>query len=85
MSFFFKAVLRLGICLEVEVLSYPSPSSSLQFFFVLTLNSLFNTSDSYFSEISARLKFVLMPFSSLLLDIGHLEKVSRRASCKALG
>ena len=25
-----------------------------------------------------------MPFSGLALDIGHLEKVSRRASCKAL-
>ena len=32
----------------------------------------FNTSDSQLFEISARLKLVSVPFSSLLLDIGHL-------------
>ena len=45
-----------------------------RFFFVPTHNSLFHTSDGYFSEICARLKLVSMPFSSLLLDVGNLEK-----------
>ena len=36
-------------------------------------------------EISARLKLVSVPFSSLLLDIGHAEKrFPKRASCKAV-
>ena len=37
-------------------------------------NSFFNTSDSYQFEISGRLKLVSMPFSSLVLNIGHFEK-----------
>ena len=40
------------------------------------------TSRCYGSKISP--KAVSVPFTSLLLDIGHLEKVSGRASCKAL-
>ena len=39
-----------------------------------THNSFFNTSDSYQFEISGRLKLVSVPFSSLVLYIGHLEK-----------
>ena len=54
-----------------ELLSYsPAP---LPIFFP-THNSFFNTSDSYQFEISGRLKLVSMPFSSLVLNIGHFEK-----------
>ena len=43
-------------------------------FFFPIHNSFFNTSDSYQFEISRRLKLVSVPFSSLVLYIGHLEK-----------
>ena len=59
----------------------PPPPPALPIF--PTHNSFFNTSQLF--EISARLKLVLVPFSRLVLYIGHLEKSSRRASCKALG
>ena len=65
-------VLWLRICVEMAVdrISTQTPlPPSLVFCFVPTLNSLFNTSDSY-----------LVP---LKLALGHLE-VSRRASCQAL-
>ena len=57
--------------------------SSDLYVFALTHNSLFNTSDSYSKSVRV-LKLVSVPLSSLLLDIGHLRKVSRRPSRKAL-
>ena len=69
---FFWLVLWLGICVEVDVdrinILPPLP------IFFPTHNSFFNTSDSYQFEISGRLKLVSVPFSSLVLYIGHLEK-----------
>ena len=69
---FFWLVLWLGICVEVDVdritILPPLP------IFFPTNNSFFNTSDSYQFEISGRLNLVSVPFSSLVLDIGHLEK-----------
>ena len=73
-GFFFLCFLAfwLGICVEVygDIITPPLC------FCPYPHNSLFNTSDSYQFEIqiSARLKLVSLPFSSLLLDIGHLEK-----------
>ena len=52
----------------------PPPSPKLPPYFSPTHNSFFNTSDSYQFEISGRLKLVSVPFSSLVLYIGHLEK-----------
>ena len=56
--------------------SNPSLSSPPRpYVFVAAHNSLFNTSDSYISEIRARLKVLSALFSSLILaDIGDLEK-----------
>ena len=69
---FFWLVLWFGICVEVDVdritILPPLP------IFFATNNSFFNTSDSYQFEISGRLNLVSVPFSSLVLDIGHLEK-----------
>ena len=69
---FFWLVLWFGICVEVDVdritILPPFP------IFFPTNNSFFNTSDSYQFEISGRLNLVSVPFSSLVLDIGHLEK-----------
>ena len=69
---FFWLVLWFGICVEVDVdritILPPFP------IFFPTHNSFFNTSDSYQFEISGRLKLVSVPFSSLVLYIGHLEK-----------
>ena len=45
----------------------PAPSCPTPMFFVPTHNSFFNTSDTDLLEISACLKLVLVPFSSLLL------------------
>ena len=61
----------------------PPPIPPRPYVFALTHNSLFNTSDSYSKSVRA-LKLVSVPLSSVRLDIGHLSKVSRRASCKAL-
>ena len=70
---FFWLVLWLGICVELDVdritILTPLPP-----YFFPTHNSFFNTSDSYQFEISGRLKLVSVPFSSLVLYIGHLEK-----------
>ena len=71
---FFWLVLWLGICVEVDVdrittLPPPPPPN-----FFPTHNSFFNISDSYQFEISGRLKLVSVPFSRLVLYIGHLEK-----------
>ena len=76
--FFFASYMWLGICVEVDVDTIttllPTPSISLYCFFP-THNSLFLTSDSACSKISARLKLVSVLLSSLLkLHIGHLEK-----------
>ena len=57
----------------------PSPPHH---FFSPTHNSFFNTSELF--EISARLKLVLVPFSSLVLYIGHLEKSFPESIIKAL-
>ena len=66
--FFFLLVLWLGICVEVDVDRIDIlPPTSLFFFFLPTILSLT-------FEISARLKLVSVPFSSLVLYIGHLEK-----------
>ena len=69
---FFWLVLWFGICVEVDVdritILTPFP------IFFPTNNSFFNTSDSYQFEISGRLKLVSVPFSSLVLYIGRLEK-----------
>ena len=62
--FFFLLGLWLRICVEVDV-----DRITIPIFFIptiLCLRQLF--------EISARLKRVSVPFSSLVLDIGHLEK-----------
>ena len=69
---FFWLVLWLGICVEVDV-DRINTLPPLPIFFP-THNSFFNTSDSYQFEISGRLKLVAVPFSSLVLYIGHLEK-----------
>ena len=53
-----------------ELLSNPPPPNFV--LFVPTHNSLIKTSDRF--EISARLRLVSVPFSSLLLDIGYLER-----------
>ena len=71
--FFFLLVLWLGICAEVDVdritLLPPSlPPFPIFFLFLPTILSL--TQVTVF-EISARLKLVSVPFSSLLLDVGH--------------
>ena len=50
------------------------PPSDRPYFFAPTHSSLVITSDSLKFDISARLKLVSVPFGSLLLDIGHLEK-----------
>ena len=73
---FFWLVLWLGIYVEVDVdriTILPPPPLPLPIFFP-THNSFFHTSDSYQFEISGRLKLVSVPFSSLVLYIGHLEK-----------
>ena len=66
---FFLLVLRLGIFVEVDVDCrqnyYPPPL----LFFSSSLHTILSL-----TQISARLKLVSVPFSSLLLDIGHLEK-----------
>ena len=73
MTYFFWLFLWLGICVEVDVDRITIlPPTPLIFF--PTQNSFFNTSDSYQFEISGRLKLVSVPFSSLVLYIGHLEK-----------
>ena len=64
--FFFWLDLWLGIHVEVDVdritiLTPPPPHVPIYF---PTLNSFFNTSDSYQFEISARLKLVSVPFST---------------------
>ena len=68
----FLLVLWLGICEEVDVdgiTLYPPPP----FFLSLpTILSLIQVSELF--ETGAPLKLVSVPFSSLLLDIGHLEK-----------
>ena len=71
MSFFFWLVLCLGICVEVDVERITISPHSL--FFPIH-NSFFNTSDSYQFEITGHLKLVSVPFSSLVLYIGHREK-----------
>ena len=68
---FFLLVFWLGICVEVDVVTItilppPLPIFSLPTIPCLTKWQLF--------EISARLKLVSVPFSSLVLDIGHLVK-----------
>ena len=67
---FLWLVLWLGICVEVDVDRITSPPP----YFFPTHNSFFNTSDSYQFEISGKLKLVSVPFSSLVLYIGHLDK-----------
>ena len=67
---FFLLVLRLGIFVEVDVDCrqnyYPPPL----LFFSSSLHTILSL-----TQISARLKLVSVPFSSLLLDIGHLQKL----------
>ena len=88
-SFLFLLVLWLGVCVEVDVdriTILPPSLPSFYFFFVPTHNSLFN--NSYLTvvwqwqlfEISERLKLVSVPFSSLLLDIGYLEKCFKEST-----
>ena len=73
--FYFFAAFWLGICveMEVEIITTPHyPAPPRPYVFALTHISLLDTSDSY--SKSVRLKLVSVPLSSLLLDIGHLEK-----------
>ena len=72
----FWLVLWLGICVEVDVdrITILIPPHTPPPYFFPTHNSFFNTSDSYQFEISGRLKVVSVPFGSLVLYIGHLEK-----------
>ena len=58
-------------CRQNYYLTPPPPPLPIVF---PTHNSFFNASDSYQFEISGRLKLVSVPFSSLVLYIGHLEK-----------
>ena len=61
--------LRLGICfqLDVDIIFPPHhPPRSAPMFLVPTDNSFFNTSDTEFFEISARLKLVSVPFRLFL-------------------
>ena len=70
--FLFLLVLWLGICVEVDVDRITIRPAPLSRFLFPIHNSFFNTSDSYLK--SARLKLVSVPFSSLVLYIGHPEK-----------
>ena len=69
--FVFLLVLWLGICVEVDVdrITILPP---LPFFFPYPQFFVYHKWQLF--EISARLKLVSVPFSSLVLDIGHLEK-----------
>ena len=75
-------MLWLGNCVEVDVdrittlfPPFPSPPpSDRSYVFVPTHSSLFDIHKCQLFEISARLMLVSVPFSSLLLDVGHLEK-----------
>ena len=79
MSFFFFSfwlVLWLGICVQVDVdriTISPPPPPSLRFFFCRYPQFSVKIQVTVI-EISVRLKLVSVPFSSLLLDIGHFEK-----------
>ena len=71
--------------MDVDIITPPPPPR--RFFLVPTHKSFFKYKRQLF-EISERLKLVSVPFSCLLLDVGHLEKSPRekgcrRASCKA--
>ena len=72
-SFFFLfAAFWLGICVEVDVdisTTPPPPRPVLMFLPLPTILLKW-----HLFEISARLKLVSVQLSSLLLDIGHLEK-----------
>ena len=69
----FLLVFWLGICVEVDVdtITILLPPPPLPIFSLPTIPCL--TQVELF-EISARLKLVSVPFSSLVLDIGHLVK-----------
>ena len=69
---FVLLVLWLGICAEVDVdritiLPPPFLASLFIYFFFLLLPTILSLTQ----KISARLKLVSVPFSSLLLDIGQ--------------
>ena len=82
MSFFFLLVLWLGICVEVDVdritiLPTPPPlvppSLHIYIYFFFRPYPQFSLKRKWqLFEISARLKLVSVPFSSLLLDISDL-------------
>ena len=81
MSFFFLLVLWLGICVEVDVdritilPSPPRPSLPpyIYIYFFFRPYPQFSLKRKWqLFEISARLKLVSVPFSSLLLDISDL-------------
>ena len=73
MCFFFLLVLWLGICAEVDVdrITLLTPSLPPLPIFFLFLPIILSLTQVTVFEISARLKLVSVPFSSLLLDIGH--------------
>ena len=70
---FFLLVLWLGICAEVDVdrITILPPPFLASLFIYLFFFLLLPTILSLTQKISARLKLVSVPFSSLLLDIGQ--------------
>ena len=76
MSGFFACFLVRDLCRSGCRHNYPHPHHAPPLCFCFYPRfSLFNTSVSYLKS-SARLKLVSVPFSSLLLYIGRLERVS---------
>ena len=74
MSLFFLLVLWLGICAEVDVdriTILPPSLPPLPIFYLFIFFFALGTILSLTQKISARLKLVSVPFSSLLLDIGQ--------------
>ena len=71
--FFFLLVLWLGICAEVDVdrITILPPPFLASLFIYLFFFLLLPTILSLTQKISARLKLVSVPFSSLLFDIGQ--------------
>ena len=68
-GFFVVVISLIGICFQVDVdIITPLPPPA-PMFFVPTHNSFFNISVTELFEISARLKLVSVPLSSLLLHI----------------